>query len=95
MPARVVTIAKAEEESTALGELEEKMVAKTNRFGVLAAVGLVVLMVVVEVRPCRGNLSGQKRQDIIDVIIRASIKSSPVGLCEHVPERSESGSRCR
>lgn len=59
MPARVVTIAKAEEESTALGELEEKMVAKTNRFGVLAAVGLVVLMVVVEVRPAEATFPGK------------------------------------
>jgi hypothetical protein len=58
MPARVVTIAKAQEESTALGELEEKMVAKTNRFGVLAALGLVVLMVV-EVRPAEATFPGK------------------------------------
>jgi hypothetical protein len=39
--------------------LEEKMVAKTNRFGVLAAVRLVVLMVVVEVRPAEATFPGK------------------------------------
>jgi hypothetical protein len=67
MPAKVVTIAKADEQSTALGELQEKRMARTNHLGTLAAVavgaaltavGLVVLMVV-EVCPAEATFPGK------------------------------------
>jgi hypothetical protein len=61
MPATVVALLRRRgTENTALGELEEKIVAKTNRLGALAvvagaalvAVGLLVLMMlVVDVQP--------------------------------------------
>lgn len=67
MPVKVVTIAKAGEQSTALGELQEKGMARTNHLGALAAVavgaaltavGLVMLMVV-EVRAAQATFPGK------------------------------------
>jgi hypothetical protein len=60
-------IRRREEQSPALGELEEKLVAKTNRLGalaaavgMLAAVGLLVLMlVVIEAGPAEATFPGK------------------------------------